>query len=290
MHRLIELAGEIPFNNNDKTKIKIENFCSDNIAVIVTNKATAVGLGTHCHDSYEFVISYSQMPSTIIDDKVFNRTANTLFAVNPMQNHGMVSNVKNFSLCGIHIDKNYLRSVALDIYDSSNIVFSNDSFSVNHDINMLLRLFLEELRYKQQGYEFMVENLSLLIVGNLIRQIKHNIPSRPRVSQSGAKEDIKKVVDYMNENCTSGVSCTELSDLIKMGKHSFLRNFKAQTSKTPYEYLLDLKIEKAKKMLKSNEYNITEISLMCGFSSHSHFTSTFKKKIGMSPSEYRNSP
>lgn len=288
MPRLIELAGDIPFDNIGK--VKIENFCSDNIAVIVTNKTTNVGLGCHCHNSYEFVISYNRIPSTIIDNKIFDRAGNILFAVNPMQTHGMASDIKGFSLCGIHIDKGYLQSVAEDIYGSSNILFSNDSSSINHDINMLLRLFLEELRYKQQGYEFMIENLSLLIAGNLIRQIKHNIPSKPRVSQSGAKEDIKKVVDYMNENCTSGVSCTELSDLIKMGKHSFLRNFKAQMDKTPYEYLLDLKIEKAKKMLKANEYTITEISLMCGFSSHSHFTATFKKKTGISPTEYRISP
>jgi AraC-like DNA-binding protein len=94
----------------------------------------------------------------------------------------------------------------------------------------------------------------------------------------------------MNENYTVGVSCTELSDLIKMDKYRFIRNFKAQTGKTPYEYLLDLKIEKAKKMLKLNDCSITEISMLCGFSSHSHFTSTFKKKIGISPTKYRQEP
>ncbi|NLN49437.1 MAG: helix-turn-helix transcriptional regulator [Clostridiales bacterium] len=94
----------------------------------------------------------------------------------------------------------------------------------------------------------------------------------------------------MYENCTTGVSCTELSDLIKMGRYSFIRNFKAQMGKTPYGYLLDLRIEKSKKMIKANEYTITEISLICGFSSHSHFTTTFTKKVGMSPTEYKINP
>ena len=288
--KLNDLAGEIPFDNIDDAKLVIENFCNDNIAVVVTNKATNITHGTHYHNSYEFIISHINMPSTIIDGKLYNRVNNSLFAINPMQDHGLAIGIKGFSLCGIHIDKSLVQSVAMDIYGSSNILFSNDSFVINHDISMLIRLFLEELRYKQLGHEFMIENLSLLIVGNLLRQIKHNIPSKPHNISRGNKENISKVIDYMNENYTAGVSCTELSKLIKMDKYSFIRNFKAQTSKTPYEYLLDLKIEKAKKMLKINDYTITEISMMCGFSSHSHFTSTFKKKTGVSPTEYRLCP
>jgi len=78
-----------------------------------------------------------------------------------------------------------------------------------------------------------------------------------------------------------------MADIAKMDRYSFIRSFKAQIGKTPYEFLLDLKIEKAKKMLASKDYSITEISMICDFSSHSHFTTTFKKKTGISPSEYR---
>lgn len=94
----------------------------------------------------------------------------------------------------------------------------------------------------------------------------------------------------MNEHYANSFSCDELSGLIKMNKFRFIRIFKKQMDKTPYEYLLDLKIEKAKKMLKAKDYTITEISMMCGFSSHSHFTTLFKKKTGLSPTEYRMSP
>jgi transcriptional regulator GlxA family with amidase domain len=134
----------------------------------------------------------------------------------------------------------------------------------------------------------MVENIGLLIAGNLLRQIKHNLSSKVYISPESSGESLKAVIDYMNENYTTGVSCTELAKLIKMDKFCFIRSFKAKTGKTPYEYLLDLKIEKAKKMLKANNCSITEISMQCGFSSHSHFTSTFKKRTGISPTEYKN--
>lgn len=287
LQKVTDLAGEIPIDNIDDAKAVLENFCTNNIAVLITNKDTNITHGTHYHQSYEFDICHSKLPSTIIDNKLYNRSCNELFAVNPMQEHGLTMNLKGFNLCGIHIEKNYMQNAAIHICGSYNIVFSNESFVVNHDISMLIRLFLEELKYKQTGYEFLIENLSVLIIANLIRQIKHNLQPKPHNIRRTNKENIGKVIDYMNENFTSDISCSELSKLMSMDKFCFIRNFKSQTGKTPYEYLLDLKIEKAKKMLKSNKYTVTEISMMCGFSSHSHFTSTFKKKTGISPTEYK---
>lgn len=288
--KIIGLAGDIPFSNISDAEAAVENYSSNNIAVVATNKVTDITRGTHLHDSYEFTICYSRLPFAIIDNKIYDRKYGMLFAVNPMQEHGMKEDLKGFNLLGLHFDKSIIQSASMDIYGSSNILFSNESFTVTHDINMLISLLLEEFRFKQSGYDYMIENISLLIVGNMMRQIKHNLPSKPHNAPPKNKEYIKTVINYMNENYTAGVSCTELASLIKMDKFGFIRTFKAQTSKTPYEYLLDLKIEKAKKMLKSSDYSITEISMLCGFSSHSHFTSTFRKKIGISPTEYRETP
>ena len=287
MQKVIDLTGAIPIDNIDDAEKFLENFCSKDIAVCVTNKDTTIRHGTHYHDSYEFVLCYSNLPSTIIDNKVHNRNKHALFAINPMQEHGIAVDCKGFNLCGIHIEKNLVRSVAKELYNNSNITFSNDSYIASHDMSMLIRLFLEELKYKQIGHEFIIDNLSQLITANLLRNIKHNLPSKPHNANNGMNENIKKVIDYMNENYTNDISCEELSKLVNIGKFNFIRSFKSQVGKTPYDYLLDLKIEKSKKMLKSNEYSITEISLLCGFSSHSHFTSTFKKKVGLSPTEFK---
>ncbi|HCJ58902.1 MAG TPA: hypothetical protein DHV55_17270 [Clostridiaceae bacterium] len=287
MEKVMNLAGPIPFTNIRDSKIVVENFCSNDMAIISTNKTTNISKGTHAHNSYEFDVCRVPMPSVTIDNKVHDKPSNSLFAINPMQEHGLLTAIEGFSLCGIHVDKCAMQSVADDIYGSPNIVFSNDSFIANHDISLLVNLFLEELKYKQVGHEFLIENLALLLVGNFVRHIKHNLPAKPHNKPNNLKDSIKKAIDYMNENYAAGVSCTELAQLIRMDKYSFIRIFKSQTNKTPYEYLIELKIEKAKKMLRSSKSTITEISMACGFSSHSHFTSTFKRKTGLSPTEYR---
>lgn len=287
LQKMISLAGNLPLDLTADAKVIDENFCSDNVAVLVTNKSAGVKHGTHSHDSNEFVICYSRLTTAIIDNISYIRERNTIFAVNPMQEHGITDDVKDFSLCGIHINKNMVRNVSMSIYGSPEIIFSNDSFEISHDLRMLVRLFLEELKYKQSGYQYMVENISLLLIGCLMRQINHNLSSTTPLPISDDEASIKAAIDYMNENYTSGISCTELASLIKMDKFCFIRCFKAKTGKTPYEYLLDLKIEKAKKMLKANTCSITEVSMLCGFSSHSHFTSTFRKRAGISPTEYK---
>ena len=288
MQKVIDLAGAIPFDNIDDAKVVIENFCTNDMAIVATNKATNISNGTHYHNSYEFVICYSKIPANIVDDKLYDRSANSLFSTNPMQEHGLAKGIKGFSLCGIHIDKDLLQGVANSIYGSPNIAFSNDSFKLNHDLSMLVCLFLEELRYKQSGREFILENLSMLIAANLIRQVKHNLKPKPHNIRKNNKENIKKVIDYINENFNASISCSELSELINMDKFSFIRNFKSQTGKAPYEYLLDLRIENAKRMLQSDKYTITDISMMCGFYSHSHFATVFKKKTALSPTQFKS--
>lgn len=287
MQKILDLAGPIPFSNIEDSKVVVENFCSKDIAVVSTNRNTNISHGTHVHDSFEFTICHTDIPSIVVDSRIQDGPKGALIAFNPMQEHGLLQDVEGFNLSGIHIEKSIVQKVAEEIYGSPNIVFSNDIFMVSHDINLLTGLFLEELRFKQTGQEFMAENLALLIIGSLIRSIRHNLSPKPHNKPKGYKENLKTVIDYMNENYAAGVSCSELSKLIKMDKYGFIRAFKKQTNKTPYEYLLDLKIEKAKKMLKDGKYSITEISMLCGFSSHSHFTTTFRKKIGISPTEYK---
>jgi len=69
--------------------------------------------------------------------------------------------------------------------------------------------------------------------------------------------------------------------------YHFIRVFKSETGTTPYDYLLNSKIEKAKKILEEEEKPITEVCFLCGFFNPSHFSTTFKKKVGISPYKYR---
>ena len=105
IQKLIDLAGDVLYDNVYDAKAVIENFCSENIAIISTNRAVDITQGTHLHDNYEFDICQTDIPSTVIENRIFNRSNNTLFAINPMQEHELISDLKGFSICGLLLIK-----------------------------------------------------------------------------------------------------------------------------------------------------------------------------------------
>lgn len=85
-------------------------------------------------------------------------------------------------------------------------------------------------------------------------------------------------------------SVDEMAELIGWSVAHFQRTFKEQLGTTPMAYLNDLRLEKAREMLADPEcfFQIKQIGILVGHSNDSHFTRDFKKKIGMTPTEYRD--
>jgi AraC family transcriptional regulator len=67
----------------------------------------------------------------------------------------------------------------------------------------------------------------------------------------------------------------------------FVRMFKAATGYSPHNYLLNLKLERVRELLKNPSMSLIDIALDCGFSSHSHMSRLFHKFVGVTPSAYR---
>ena len=69
----------------------------------------------------------------------------------------------------------------------------------------------------------------------------------------------------------------------------FVRMFRAATGYSPHSYLLNLRLERARELLKNQSMSLIDIALDCGFSSHSHMSRLFHKSVGVTPSAYRRS-
>jgi AraC family transcriptional regulator len=70
-------------------------------------------------------------------------------------------------------------------------------------------------------------------------------------------------------------------------KRQLLRYFRERTGRSPHQYILDLRIEKARRLMLQQKLNLLDIALECGFSSHAHFTYVFSQRIGIPPGVYR---
>lgn len=100
---------------------------------------------------------------------------------------------------------------------------------------------------------------------------------------------VEKLDNYMRTNLQHPLERADLARVAHLSPSHLARVFRQTTGKSPLERLTELRIAQACAMLGESSLPITRIALDVGFNSFSHFTSLFKKKVGVSPSQYRRS-
>ena len=100
---------------------------------------------------------------------------------------------------------------------------------------------------------------------------------------------IDVIYDYVRDNFHRELPLAEVSSLVNMTVPSFCRYFKKLTRKTFVSFLNEVRIVHACKLISEERMTITEVCYECGFNNFSHFTKSFKKVTGYSPSDYRKS-
>ena len=99
---------------------------------------------------------------------------------------------------------------------------------------------------------------------------------------------VQKAADYIKLNYSEKISIKEIADQLYLSPNYLSELFKKHTGKTISEYLTDYRLEKACQLLDHAEYHVGEVSGMVGIHDGRYFSNMFKKKYGMTPTEYRN--
>ena len=98
---------------------------------------------------------------------------------------------------------------------------------------------------------------------------------------------VREAYEYINENYTSDCSLETIAQAVNVSPNHLHATFRRCTGMTPYEYTVQKRIEKAKKLIAAEEKSMLEIALELGFCSQSHFNKVFRKQTGLPPAEYR---
>lgn len=102
------------------------------------------------------------------------------------------------------------------------------------------------------------------------------------------KTRINKIFEYTFNNFHKKITIEEVAAVIAMSKHSFCRYFKSKTKKTYLDFLIEVRIGHACRLLIEQDMNVAEISYACGYNNISHFYHQFKAVTQMHPLEYRS--
>ncbi len=98
---------------------------------------------------------------------------------------------------------------------------------------------------------------------------------------------LDKVIKYVESNLSSEITLDSLAKIAHFHPNYFIRFFKKHTGLSPMHYINNMRMEKAKYLLKLHDMSITEIARKTGFNEVSHFSRTFKSSTGFSPLKFR---
>jgi AraC family transcriptional activator of mtrCDE len=162
--------------------------------------------------------------------------------------------------------------------------------SVNKDLLVLnikeAQALLFELKYELQNAEVgfctriaqLLDHLFIIICRQLIRQ-NHSRRDFPTT--------FLRLEQTLRQNLARQWTVEEMAAFAGMGTTAFTEKVKNYSGFSPLNYLINLRITEAIKLLKRNEVNVTDIALAIGFYSSQHFSTTFKKLTGYTPSDFR---
>lgn len=107
------------------------------------------------------------------------------------------------------------------------------------------------------------------------------------LQKSKAVDEAKSVMAYIRENCDKNITLEDMARQVNISRGYLCREFKRITHMTPFEYLIESRIDKGCELLKNTDLPVGEIAQRCGFNSFSYFTKLFGERVGCSPKEYR---
>ncbi len=109
----------------------------------------------------------------------------------------------------------------------------------------------------------------------------------PTPKRGLADWQVRRVTTYMRSMMEQEIGLDELAALVSLSRFHFCTAFRLATGRTPYQWLTNLRIERAKEMLTDPLLSITEVGLCVGYQTPSSFAASFHRLVGATPSEFR---
>jgi AraC-like DNA-binding protein len=148
----------------------------------------------------------------------------------------------------------------------------------------LMQKLSNELMHQEIGFVTRVRQLldELIIV-----------TARQLTRQTNSRRDFPKAFRTLEETLRANLAhqwtVEEMAAIVGLGTTAFSENVKNYTGFSPLNYLINIRISEAIRLLKKPEVHVTDIALDVGFYSSQHFATTFKKLTGYTPSQFRKS-
>jgi AraC family transcriptional regulator len=156
-------------------------------------------------------------------------------------------------------------------------------------ILQIAALLKAEVENTGLGGKLYTESLANVLAVHLLRNYRDsNI--QPILQTGGLDErKLNQIKDFIEAHLAEELTLARMAAVVPMSQFHFARVFKTSTSQSPYRYVIQRRIERAKSLFSITRLSVAEVAHRVGFSNKSHFITQFRKATGYTPQRYRDS-
>lgn len=253
----------------------------------------------HFHDFTEIVFIIKGKGKQMIEEQEYFVSAGDVFVLQGNQKH-FFKEVGSVELVNVMYDAKKARNLisepikklegykALFILESqvrARHFFKNKLHLVRSDmakLEIILNSMILELSSRLEGYQLILKNrLEELII------LLSRYYSGLEATEAQSLVRIGKVIDHMEENFPDKIYLDRLSEMSFMSTRNFQRIFKKAVGSTPSNYLMQIRLQRARKLLRETDTPISEVAIATGFADCNYFIKCFKNENGLTPNKFR---
>jgi AraC-like DNA-binding protein len=246
----------------------------------------------HCHDFVTLIYVLSGSCTYTINNVVYGVKKGDVLICNPGIYHGKTFGPDE-EILEVHVGVN---NIYLDNLPKNQLI-SNDICPVFNfsDLDQEFQKCINEIIHEQEkndpGYDLIIKALVMKLITLFLRGIYIGDISRQNTGLNFESYDkaavVSTIVSYMNENYETVISLDKLSRNTYLSPVYISKIFKEETGESPINYLINIRLSKAKELLEDRQLSIKAVGEQVGYHDVYHFSKLFKKHLGYSPTAYR---
>ncbi len=258
-----------------------------------TPRAADLGLRRHVHkNAYEICLIDSGSVQWWVGHEIYQLNRGDIYITRPDEPHGGIDEVmhpctlywlilpvpaKSKSLPALTARQT--RMLFTEFKQMTQRTFASSVLLQSHFKQMHVEL-QDHSDFQPAGRRAVLHQLLIQLLRDHAQAIEH--PQHRQRSKA-----VAKAMQWMSEHLDEDQSIEDIASQVDLGVSRFHERFLAEVGLTPADYRTHLRVRQAQQLLRNTEQTITQISFDLGFSSSQYFATVFKKIVGMTPGQYR---
>lgn len=191
----------------------------------------------------------------------------------------------------VHFNPQMFGQVFLDMPEMNQIKELLEKTTFGLEIKGATLERMEKMMFELYEADYATRLILLLrLLHTIAREKEYDVIASTGFAGDFSKRDnsrINKIYQFTFDNFQRGITIDEIASQLHLSKESFCRYFKLKTGKTYIEFLMEVRIGHACKLLMENEMNVAEVCFACGYNNASNFHHQFKAIKGKPPFQYQ---